>query len=216
MFNVIRLIDTVDEAGRTALVHELQTAAADSGADHALVRPTLPGVRNGGDVLMRLRFADEAQWRCRADRFEKILSQSTVAHVNGATYGGDPVRVAASGPGTVYRTLLLRVEPGTDDDTVSRFEDDLRLLPRYVTSICSWQLSRVDSAIGTSPWTHVFEQDFEDLDALTGAYLMHPIHWAYVDRWFDPECPDVIIRDRVCHSYCQAASAGREANPPGQ
>jgi hypothetical protein len=35
-----------------------------------------------------------------------------------------------------------------------------------------------------------------------GPYLMHPIHWAYVDRWFDPECPDVIVRDRVCHSFC--------------
>jgi hypothetical protein len=31
---------------------------------------------------------------------------------------------------------------------------------------------------------------------------MHPIHWAYVDRWFDPECPDFIVRDRVCHSFC--------------
>jgi len=30
----------------------------------------------------------------------------------------------------------------------------------------------------------------------------HPIHWAVVDRWFDPECPDVIVRDRVCHSFC--------------
>jgi len=23
-----------------------------------------------------------------------------------------------------------------------------------------------------------------------------------VDRWFDPECPEVIVRDRVCHSFC--------------
>jgi hypothetical protein len=36
---------------------------------------------------------------------------------------------------------------------------------------------------------------------------MHPIHWAVVDRWFDPECPDVIVRDRVCHSFCQSAAA---------
>ena len=28
-----------------------------------------------------------------------------------------------------------------------------------------------------------------------GAYLMHPIHWARVDRWFDPECPEVIVRE---------------------
>ena len=42
-----------------------------------------------------------------------------------------------------------------------------------------------------------------------GPYLMHPIHWAYVDRWFDPECPEVIVRDRVCHSFCDVATRCR-------
>ena len=76
-------------------------------------------------------------------------------------------------------------------------------MPRFVPAIKAWQLSRVDDAIGTSQWTHVFEQEFSDVDGLMGPYLMHPIHWAVVDRWFDPECPDVIIRDRLCHSFCQ-------------
>jgi hypothetical protein len=75
-------------------------------------------------------------------------------------------------------------------------------MPRYVRTITAWQLSRVETAIGTSAWTHVFSQRFTDLEGLTGPYLMHPIHWAYVDRWFDPECPDYIVRDRVCHSFC--------------
>ena len=41
--------------------------------------------------------------------------------------------------------------------------------------------------MGTSAWTHVFEQEFTDVEGLMGPYLMHPIHWAVVDRWFDPE-----------------------------
>jgi hypothetical protein len=41
-----------------------------------------------------------------------------------------------------------------DAATVARFQDDLRLLPRYVMSMCTWQLGRVKSAVGTSPWTH--------------------------------------------------------------
>jgi hypothetical protein len=53
----------------------------------------------------------------------------------------------------------------------------------------------------------VFEQLFTDADGLMGPYLMHPIHWAVVDRWFDPECPDVIVRDRVCHSFCRSDTA---------
>jgi hypothetical protein len=77
------------------------------------------------------------------------------------------------------------------------------MMPRYVPTITAWQLSRVHTAVGTSEWTHVFEQEFTDTDGLMGPYLMHPIHWAVVDRWFDPETKDVIIRDRVCHSFCE-------------
>ncbi len=89
-------------------------------------------------------------------------------------------------------------------------------MPRYVRTITSWQLSRVERAIGASPWTHVFEQEFTDVEGLMGPYLMHPIHWAYVDRWFDPECPDVIVRDRVCHSFCECGRVGVELDSGGQ
>ncbi|KUI14768.1 stress responsive protein [Mycolicibacterium acapulense] len=204
MYSVIRLIDAVGAPERDRLLSELRDASAASGAAHALVQPTLPGVRNGGDILVHLRFADADEWSSVATSFDALLDRSNVARVNGATYTGDP-SVARDMSASVYRTLLLRVQPDTDEATVARFEDDLRLLPRYVTSVGTWQLSRVDSAVGASPWTHVFEQEFRDLDGLTGPYLMHPIHWAYVDRWFDPECSDVIVRDRVCHSFCSMA-----------
>ncbi|OBB72561.1 Dabb family protein [Mycobacterium sp. 852014-52144_SCH5372336] len=201
MYSLIRLIDAAEATGRDRLLYELREAAAASNAAHALVQPTLPGVRNGGDILMHLRFRDEDEWSSVATTFNSILDRPEVGRVNGATYTGDVV-AARDISATVYRTLLLRVQPDTDGAAVARFEDDLRLLPRYVNSIASWQLARVESAVGVSEWTHVFEQEFRDLDGLTGPYLMHPIHWAYVDRWFDPECPEVIVRDRVCHSFC--------------
>ena len=201
MFNVIRLIDVAEGAQRGRLLEDLRAAAIDSCPVRSLVQPTLPGVRNGGDILMHLRFDTADQWCSAATDFDSLLDAPEVTRINGAAYAGGPVS-ARDIPATVYRTLLLRVQPDTADATVARFEDDLRLLPRYVTSIATWQLSPVDSAVGTSPWTHVFEQEFRDLDGLTGPYLMHPIHWGYVDRWFDPECPEVIVRDRVCHSFC--------------
>ncbi|MCV7281116.1 Dabb family protein [Mycolicibacterium flavescens] len=201
MFNVVRLVDVDGEAGRDHLLGDLRRAVTDSGATRTLVQPTLPGVRNGGDVLLRLWFDDVDQWRSAAPTFDMLLERPEVGRVNGADYPGAPT-AERDLPAAVYRTLLLRVHPDTDDAALTRFEDDLRLLPRYVSSISSWQLSRVESAVGASPWTHVFEQEFRDLHGLTGPYLMHPIHWAYVDRWFDPECPEVIVRDRVCHSFC--------------
>ncbi len=200
MYSVIRLLDVAD-GDRGRVLASLRAGAEATGAHHRLVEPTLPGTRNGGDILVHLRFDSKSQWTSAADDFAAVLKDPGISRVNGATYPGIPTR-NGSEAGTVYRTLLLRVSPETDKGTVARFEDELSSMPRYIPAIRAWQLSRVDDAVGTSQWTHVFEQEFSDVDGLMGPYLMHPIHWAVVDRWFDPECPEVIIRDRVCHSFC--------------
>ncbi|OBK30537.1 stress responsive protein [Mycobacterium asiaticum] len=198
MYSVTRLLD-VHEPDRGRVLSDLRAVAAHS--PYSIVQPTMPGSRNGGDILVHLRFASECEWRCIEEDFAGVVDTSAVTRINGANYLGGPVRTDVN-RGTVYRTLLLRVVPGTAEDTIACFEDELRLIARYVNTITAWQLSRVEEAVGASPWTHVFEQGFTDVDGLVGQYLMHPIHWAMVDRWFDPECPEVIVRDRICHSFC--------------
>jgi hypothetical protein len=205
MYNVTRLLDVADGDLDRALAF-VRLGADATHAHHRMVEPTLPGSRNGGDVLVHLRFNLRSEWLSAADDFAAVLQDPTITGINGAAYPGTPM-LNGGGTGTVYRTLLLRVLPDTDAGTVARFEDDLSSMPSYVRAIKAWQLSRVDDAIGTSQWTHVFEQEFSDVDGLMGPYLMHPIHWAVVDRWFDPECPDVIVRDRVCHSFCLCDAA---------
>jgi hypothetical protein len=200
MYSVTRLLD-VAEVDRDRVLAAVRAKATATRARHQLVEPTLPGVRNGGDILVHLRFDTEDQWRSVETDFATTLTDPAITRVNGVCYSGGATPDGAES-GTVYRTLLLRVLPGSDARTVARFEDELQLMPRYVKPITAWQLSRVDQPVGTSEWTHVFEQEFTDVDGLMGPYLMHPIHWAVVDRWFDPESPDVIIRDRVCHSFC--------------
>lgn len=202
MYSVTRLID-VTTNHRSRLLATLRDAATATDAQSWIVAATEPGSRNGGDLLVHLRFADEGQWRCVADQFASVLADPEVTRVNGVTYQGTPVSTGT--PGTVYRTLLLRVAPEADSDTVARFEAELRSMPRYVDTIRAWQLSRVIDSVGATSWTHVFEQEFTDVHGLMGPYLMHPIHWAVVDRWFDPETTDVIVRDRVCHSFCTIA-----------
>jgi Stress responsive A/B Barrel Domain len=204
MYSVTRLVDVAD-GNRDRILRAMQIGADNTGARHRIVEPTLPGSRNGGDILAHLRFDAEEQWRSVETDFEAALADAATTRINGACYSGDLFR-SRSAIGNVYRTLLLRVLPGTDPDTVARFEEELALMPRYVNTITAWQLSRVEEAIGTSAWTHVFEQEFTSVEGLMGPYLMHPIHWAVVDRWFDPETTDVIIKDRVCHSFCALAS----------
>jgi hypothetical protein len=203
MYSLTRLLDVSSDA-RDRLLGTLSDAAAAADALSWVVQPTLPGARNGGDILVHLRFATREERCCAAARFATVMDDSKVTWVNGADYSGVPVRCGDT-PGTVYRTLLLRVVPETDAATVARFEHELSLMPRHVSTIRAWQLSRVCEPVGTSAWTHVFEQEFSSVDGLMGPYLMHPIHWSVVDRWFDPETTDVIVRDRVCHSFCAMA-----------
>ncbi len=200
MYSVTRLLD-VAEADRDRVLAALRAAAETARVPRWIVQPTLPGSRNGGDVLVHLRFATRDHWDCTAAKFAALMEDPAITRVNGAGYSGEPVS-SGDTPGTVYRALLLRVLPDTDADAVAHFERELSSMPRYVPAIRAWQLSRVTEAVGTSAWTHVFEQEFCDVDGLMGPYLMHPIHWAVVDRWFDPETTDVIVRDRVCHSFC--------------
>lgn len=200
MYSVTRLLD-VGDADRGRVLADVRAGAMATGAAHLLIEPTLPGSRNGGDVLVHLRFDSEDQWRQAANDFDALLQDPAITRINGACYAGDP-QTGMAAAASVYRALLLRVHPGTDAATVARFEADLRQLPRYVPTISAWQLSTVDAAFGSTEWTHVFEQEFTSVEGLMGPYLMHPVHWAVVDRWFDPECTDVVVRDRVCHSFC--------------
>lgn len=199
MFNVTRLLDVESGEGDRVLT-DIRAVAKRSGALRWIVERTDSGSRNGGDVLAHLRFPDESAWRIAEPQLAAALADPAITRVNGATYEGTPNGTGK--PATVYRTLLLRVQPDTSTQTLARFESELASMPGYVRTICAWQLSRVTEPTGSTAWTHVFEQEFTDLAGLMGPYLMHPIHWAVVDRWFDPETPEVIVRDRVCHSFC--------------
>ncbi|WP_024442278.1 Dabb family protein [Mycobacterium sp. UM_WGJ] len=199
MFNVTRLLD-VEPGERDRLLNDIRAVADHSGALRWIVEPTESGSRNGGDVLVHLRFPDESAWHIAEARLAAALTDPAITRINGATYEGAPI--GTGNPATLYRTLLLRVQPGTSPQTLARFESELKSMPGYVPTICAWQLSRVTEPTGDTEWTHVFEQEFTDTAGLMGPYLMHPIHWAVVDRWFDPETTEVIVRDRVCHSFC--------------
>lgn len=207
MYKVTRLIHLAPDADSSQPLGALRAAAARSGAVRTLVEPTLPGVRNGGDLVVHLQFQVAEHWGAARDDIDAALASPLVDHVDGAEYRTSGVGAASpSATGSVYRTLLLRVAPDTPQEALARFESDLLAMTDFIPAITAWQLSRVEVATGSSAWTHVWEQEFRDLDGLTGPYLMHPIHWAYVDRWFDPECPEFIVRDRVCHSFCRCDS----------
>jgi hypothetical protein len=218
MFKLTRLLyfpAECQQSERKAVVQTLNDAGAQSPmVKCSLLEPTLPGVLYGGDYIWHLQFADEAayraclsqpHWREKVNAlFEgKTLKRYESAAYRGGLCGERPVRLARG----VYRTLIMTLKPGTSPQSAAQFEKELSGMPRYISSIKNWQLSHVSEASGMRPWSLVWEQEYENLEGLTGPYMDHPYHWAFVDRWFNPECSQYIVDKVLCHTYCEFKSS---------
>tara|TARA_R110002073_G_scaffold176070_1_gene333697 strand:- start:11802 stop:12431 length:630 start_codon:yes stop_codon:yes gene_type:complete len=107
--------------------------------------------------------------------------------------------------GGIWRTLMLQIRDGAAAEEVAKFEQETLGMPRYMRGIRNWRLGRVTSP-GTH-WTHVWQQEYTTINDLMGEYLLHPYHWGWVDRRFDPEFPDVWVVDTgLCHAFCPLES----------
>ena len=149
MYSVTRLLDVVENDRDRVLVSAAHAAAAATEARHQLVAATLPGARNGGDILVHLRFDNEDQWRCVETDFATTLTDPAITRVNGAAIRVT-LLVAAPGPAPCIARCCCASFPAPTPETIARFEDELRLMPRYVNTITAWQLSSVDEPVGTT------------------------------------------------------------------
>ena len=174
-------------ADRAALVDALRAAPGHSA-------PNLPGCWGAGDCTWDALSPSSASI---AARLQALPGVARVDHVR--------YEVIASGMRApdlrngIKRTLLLRVQPDAQAHAVAALEHALLRMPQYLSGIRNWSLGRVCS---DSRWTHVWQQEFANLDDLLGEYMVHPYHWAWVDRWFDPECPQWIVDTALSHAFC--------------
>jgi len=200
MFKLTRLVTLADPARLMPLADDLRALARTHEAYRILVAPTLPGSHFGGDLLAHFAFDSAAQ----RDGFGATLAPVLAGNaVDGADYQGSPDgKQAPDLANGVYRVLLLSVDEGTHPESVVQFEAETRMMPHYIPAIRNWQLSRADAVVGERRWTHVWEQEYAGAEGLLGPYMLHPYHWARIDRWFDPECPERIVDARLCHSFC--------------
>jgi len=215
MFSSLRLVTLAPGSGaseREAAVRSLSEAAHGAGATSTLFAPTCPGVWNGGDLIWRAEYRDEAHWRAAesGERFrrsaadvlgdpERVSRVEYVAFEAGACGGISPQR-------GLYRVALFCANRSPSPDRLARFADETRAMPRHVRSIRRWQLATPALASGSRPWTHVWEQEYDGLAGLQGPYMLHPCHWGDVDRWFDPEDPDWLVDPLLCHTFCETGA----------
>jgi hypothetical protein len=210
MFKLTKLITAADGADRSKLEAVLNGAAKASGVVRSMLNPTLPNVYNGGDYIWHLQFNDEAAYRAwQADpaggkAVDAIIADpSQVKLAESAAYEGGR---SGSKPGGLnkgaYRTLFLSVNKAPNEAAIETFDAETYMMGVYIHTIKNWQVSRVKEASGSRLWTHVWEQEYEDISGLHGAYMLHPHHWGHIDRWYDPECTDYMIDTFLCHTFC--------------
>jgi len=131
-----------------------------------------------------------------------------VAHVDTVRFETQHGNAPAPAIGRcIKRTLFVRVFPDTPRALCEQFEQDIMRMPSYIPAIRNWAFSRTDPSLQPTPWTHVWEQEYEDLSGLQGDYMLSPFHWGVIDGWFDPECPKRIVENRFAHVFCEAEAS---------
>jgi hypothetical protein len=200
-----------EDAAQTLRDRLASAAGALSGVRSYVVGKTLPRALNGGHLMWRATFATEADyWTCAASKewrttIEPLLAPFLIDNTLYRT-GFSDSSAGRRRPG-IWRCLVVSVDAGTASDTIRQFEKDLLLMPTFVKAIRNWALSPVILASGRRRWTHVWEQEFDDVAGLEGEYMLHPIHWGLVDGWFDPECPQRIVDPLLIHASIDITAA---------
>jgi hypothetical protein len=211
MFKLTKLVTLAEGAGEDA---RAKVTAALDGASKSAVRamlsPTYPGVYNGGDYIWHVQFADEAAYSAwkgdpeggkAADAMLNDLA--LVGHIDSVAYEGGRSGTKPGAPDKgCYRVALFSVFKEPFPGAIAQYDAETYEMGNYIGSIKSWQASHVKEWSGARPWTHVWEQEYENLGGLQGAYMLHPHHWGHVDRWYDPECTVWMIDNHLCHSFC--------------
>ena len=174
----------------------------------ARLQPTQPGVWNGGDLVWHVQFLAEGAYRAciRQAEWHKVdraLAAEPVSHVDSAAYQQGSLGVAEPDiRNGIHRTLLLAIRPAIAAEKIMQFEAEMREMARYVPAIRNWGFSSILEGSGARQWSYVWEQEFSSVSGLHGPYMMHPIHFARIDRWFDTETTDWIVETQLCHTFC--------------
>jgi Stress responsive A/B Barrel Domain len=203
--------DTSDEERDHLMTVLDDAAAALPGLVTASLTPNLVADYGAGHFTWDLVYADEAAAAVarKSEPWRDQVLPALDRHCRWrSALGLETAGAGARDQGLrngIKRTALFRLLPGIPDDTRERFERDTLEMPAHIPAIVNWRLSRAvpldwDATDG-APWTHVWEQEYAALEGLTVDYMVHPHHWAHVDRWFDVESGTQVVDAALCHAF---------------
>jgi hypothetical protein len=200
----------LSDADIAAFEREVRSAASDiPSLVHAHLGQHLPNTVGGGDYTWDLALIDASScptWAAQLDAsgltpvFERFIGRTDAVQ-----FRADNVHIVDPDiTDFVKRTLFIEVNRNTPPVVAAEFDRVLTGMPRYIPAIRNWAYHRVDDAFTVGPrrWTHVWEQEFNELSGLRVDYMVSPYHWGYVDPWFDPESPTRVVEPGVGHVFC--------------
>lgn len=205
------------EAVLGSLAAVLARAADLPGITAAALSPNFVADYGAGHLTWDLLYPDRAAAeaaRASALWREELLPALDAHCVSRTALGLDTVGAGAREPGLtggVKRTAYFRLLPDVAADVEAAFVRDTLAMPAHIGAIRNWRLSRAipldwDATAG-EPWTFVWEQEYAALDGLVVDYMVHPHHWAHVDRWFDVESGVQVVHPALCHAFAGLESA---------
>jgi hypothetical protein len=209
MFNLLHVVNLGDAAGDAdAIAARLaEIGAALPGVVTNAAGKTLPRSLNGEHLMWRTSFATEVDhWAALSSAIWRGEVDPLLDSAKGVSFDRVSYRPSLSDASAgrqkegIWRCLTLSVDAGTSHDQIVQFEKDTALMPAHVPAIRNWALCKVVASSGRRNWTHVWEQEFDDVAGLEGPYMLDPIHWGLVDGWFDPECPQRIVDPFLIHA----------------
>ena len=209
---LIELAKGVEPQRAAQLERALREAAPKlPGARRTQLGRHLPGAVGGGDYTWDAWLDDGvpplAAW-LESEPLRGALA-ACGARVDAVRFR--PQRAHVAEPGIrrpVKRTLLFRVFPQTAAERVARFDDDMCRMPDHIHAIRNWAYSRTDPALHPTPWTHVWEQEYAELEGLQVDYMMSPYHWGWIDRYYDLESGLRIVDPRLAHVFYRSDADG--------
>lgn len=170
----------------------------------SVIAPNMAGSVGGGDYSWDLVFASRG---ARDSWFDERWPDALAAHCEVLEIAAwtsrcaECVELAVQSP--IKRTLALGVRSTAPPEATVQFEQELSAMPEYIGAIRNWCLARVDYHYGEAGWTHLWQQEFNELGGLLGDYMTSPYHWGLVDRWFDPEMPEHVVAGDFAHVFCR-------------
>lgn len=185
---------------KAALAERLEGDAAALSDAYVIGDTITASTMNAGDLFFEIGWADQDAYEAAketpewADIKEAVTDTSLVAVYDFAAYGDDGnLKVTETENGTGHRCLFMSLDPRATEEQIAHAVEMQPYMQDFVPGFLNSKMSKVVESEGRHTWDYVYECDYADPSVYSAAYMMHPIHITYIDRFFEPACKEQVF-----------------------